>query len=115
MRRLILAFAAATLAGSAALPAFALDLEVANNSKTTIRHIYMSETGAKKWGDDQLGDGDDDTIDPGDTYTLNDIDAGRYDLKLVAADGTECIVPDVDFANDKIWTITEAVLSSCAR
>ena len=43
------------------------------------------------------------------------VEASASNFKLVAADGTECIVPDVDFANDKIWTITEALLSSCAR
>lgn len=92
---------------------FALDFDVENNSKTTIHHLYLSATDETKWGDDQLGDDNDDTIEPGDSYTVEDIEPGRYDIKLVTADGTQCIVKNVRFGTDKVWTITEAMLDSC--
>ena len=111
-RMLSILCAGVMLAASSAL---ALDLEVSNSSKTTIHHIYLSAVGAKNWGDDQLGDSDDDTIEPGDSYTIEDIEPGRYDLKLVAQDGTACIVSNVRFGTDKTWTITEAMLDSCGK
>ena len=95
--------------------ALALDLDIANKSKTTIHHIYLSAVGEKNWGDDQLGDEDDDTIDPGGSYTVSDIEAGKYDLKLVASDGTACVVSNVRFGTDKVWTITEAMLDNCSN
>jgi hypothetical protein len=111
MRKLVFAVAAAF--SLVALHAQASDIEVVNKSKTTIQHIYVSETDSNRWGDDQLGDDEDDTIAPGDSYTIEDIDAGRYDLKLVATDGTTCIIHDQRIGTDKVWTVTEAMLDSC--
>ncbi len=93
--------------------ALALDVEVANKSKTTIAHIYISEVDSNKWGDDQLGDDDDDVIEPGDSYTVEDIEPGRYDLKLVASDKTTCVVHNQRIGSDKTWTVTEEMLDSC--
>lgn len=115
MRLLKTALIACLGLGMTTLGARALDLEIANKSKTIIHHIFLSEVDAKNWGDDQLGDEDDDTIDPGGSYTVTDIEAGKYDLKLVASDGTSCIVKSVRFGVDKVWTITEAMLDSCAN
>ena len=113
MRKLSLALLAALALGASTLSARALDLEVSNQSKTTIHHIYLSAVGEKKWGEDQLGDTDEDTIDPGDTYTISDIEPGRYDLKLVSSDKTVCVIANVRFGTDKTWTVTEAMLDSC--
>lgn len=111
---LIVGLALAGLAsGMMTFGALALDLDIANTSKTPIHHIYLSAVGEKNWGDDELGDEDDDTIEPGASYTVTDIEAGKYDLKLVASDGTACIVPNVRFGTDKVWTITEAMLDNC--
>ena len=115
MRKLTLALLASLALAASSIGARALDLEVSNESKTTIHHIYMSAVGEQKWGDDQLGDGDEDTIDPGDTYTLSDIEPGKYDLKLVASDGTVCVIGNVRFGTDKVWTVTEAMLDSCGK
>lgn len=115
MRKIALVFLACTGLVATSIIARALDLEVANESKTTIHHIYLSAVGEKNWGDDQLGDGEDDTIDPGDSYTMSDIDPGRYDLKLVASDGTVCVVGNVRFGADKVWTVTEGMLDTCGK
>ncbi|MEO8957828.1 MAG: hypothetical protein ABI304_02715 [Rudaea sp.] len=93
----------------------ALSLKVANNSKTGIQHLYLSDAGDKNWGPDQLGDGKDDTIEPGGSYTITRIEAGDYDVKLVADDDTECEVDDVDFKTSKTWTITEHMLDKCDK
>lgn len=98
-----------------AAPAIALDLEVQNNSKTRIVHLFMSPVDEQKWGEDQLGENDQDTIDPADSYTIEEIEPGIYDLKMVAEDGTACILPHVRFAEGKVWTITEELLDSCIK
>ena len=115
MRKLVIAFAASAALLATCPGARALDLELENRSKTSIQHLYLSAVGEKKWGDDQLGDGSDDTVDPGDSYTLSEIEPGRYDLKLVAGDGTECVIPNVRFGDDKVWTVTEKMLDSCGK
>ena len=95
--------------------AMAIDLEVQNNSKTKITHLYMSAIDEQKWGEDQLGEDDRDTIDPNDSYTIEEIDQGIYDLKIVAEDGATCVLPHVRFAEGKVWTITEELLDSCVK
>lgn len=110
MRYLILAAAIALFpAGQAA----AHDLDIVNKSRTSIHHLYLSPVKADEWGDDQLGDGSGDTVEPGDTFTLTEIDRGRYDVMLVADDGTECVVEDVRFNESKEWVITERMLDRC--
>ena len=93
----------------------AFELEVQNDSKTKIVHLYMSAIDEKNWGEDQLGADDQDTIDAADSYTIEDIDPGIYDLKIVAEDGTSCVLGHVRFAEGKVWTITEALLDSCIK
>lgn len=93
----------------------AFDLEVQNESKTKITHLFMSAIDEKNWGEDQLGENDQDTIDPADSYTIEDIEPGIYDLKIVAEDGASCVIGHVRFAEGKVWTVTEALLDSCVK
>lgn len=91
----------------------ALQLQVVNKSKTTISHLYVSSAHQKAWGPDQLGEGNEDTIEPGHQFNLHHIDRGTYDVKLVAEDGTECEVDDVEFDESKQWVISERTLDKC--
>ena len=93
--------------------AYALKLEVINKSKSSVHHLYVSDSGAKNWGPDQLGNGSDDTVEPGSKFTLRGIEAGTYDVKIVTEDGTECEVDDADFDESKQWVITERMLDKC--
>ncbi len=93
--------------------AYALHLEVSNKSKASIHHLYVSDSGSKAWGPDQLGSGSDDTVDPGHKFTLHGIEAGTYDVKLVTEDGTECEVDGVEFDESKVWVVTEGILAKC--
>jgi hypothetical protein len=115
MQRLRLAALAAAALLMAMGAARAIELEVRNESKTKIVHLFMSEVDQKNWGEDQLGADDQDTIDPEDSYTLEDIEPGVYDLKLVAEDGTACVLSNVRFAQGKVWTITEDLLNACVK
>jgi hypothetical protein len=90
--------------------ASALELQVTNKSKTAVHHLYLSASSQKAWGPDQLGDA---TVEPGSKFTLHGIEAGKYDVKLVAAEGTECEVDDADFDSSMEWIITEHMLAKC--
>jgi hypothetical protein len=102
---------AIALLAAGTVQALADELKIVNKSEYDIHHLYVSSARAKNWGRDQLGK--DTTIDAGESYTLTDIPGGRYDLKLVDEDGTECEVENVDFTGGKIWTITNKLLERC--
>lgn len=110
MRTFAIGLAAAL---SLACAAKAAELEIQNDSQTTIQHLYVSDASSNKWGPDQLGDRRRDVIKPGASFTLTGIDRGRYDLKLVAADDTVCVIEDQRIGQDKVWTITEHMLDHC--
>ena len=107
--------ASALALGLGAASALAMEVEVRNETKTKITHLFLSPPGQQKFDEDQLGENSDDSIDANDTYTMEEIDAGTYDLKIVAEDGTACMLPDVRFAEGKGWTITEALLAACVK
>lgn len=88
-------------------------LKIVNSSGKTIYHLYMSDSSDNHWGPDQLGNSESDTIEPGGTFTLTDIDSGSYDIKLATKGGTECEVDDVEFDADYRWTVTNDMLSDC--
>lgn len=94
--------------------AYAVQLKIVNKSKTSIHHLYVSPASQKAWGPDQLGSGNDDTVEPGHKFNLHGIEPGTYDIKLVAEDKTECEVDDVEFDESKEWVITEGILDKCA-
>ena len=115
MRMKSLTLASALALCVAAPSAMALDLEVKNESKTKIMHLFMSAVDEQKWGEDQLGENDQDSIDPSDSYTIEEIEQGIYDLKIVAEDGSTCVLPHIRFAEGKVWTITEELLDACVK
>ena len=105
--------AVAVVSCAVASSAFAYQLQVVNKSKTSIHHLYVSSAKQKSWGPDQLGNGDDDTIEPGHQFKLHHIKPGSYDVKLITEDDTECEIDDVDFDESKQWVITERLLNKC--
>jgi hypothetical protein len=93
--------------------AFALQLQVKNQSKGAIHHLYISPSGQKSWGPDQLGSESGDVVAPGGQFNLHGIEAGTYDVKIVTQEGTECEVGGAEFDESKEWVITEAMLDKC--
>lgn len=91
--------------------AHAKRLVVYNQSSTEIHHLSSSDD--KNWGPDQLGDDAKDVIAPVGKFTLKQIDADDYDLRLVTDDGDVCKVDDVDFSQSQQWVITDGVLDGC--
>ena len=88
-------------------------LEIVNNSSKTIYHLYLSDADSDEWGDDQMGDNEDDVIEAGGSFTLTDIESGTYDVKLVTKSGAECEVDNVKFDSDYQWNVTNGMLKNC--
>lgn len=97
------------------LVAFAegVSIKLKNDSKWEIHHLFLSPVSENDWGPDQLGEGDEDTLDPKGTMELTDIPKGKYDVKLVDEDGDECVVESVDFDADKEVTVNDKDLLDC--
>ena len=84
---------------------------VVNQSSYTFMRLYLSSSTRRAWGPDQLGRK---TIAPGNSFTLNSIPCGLYDVKLVDEDGDACIVTEVPMCrNHTHWEVTNSLLASC--
>ncbi len=59
-------------------------IEITNGSGYEVATLYISETGADSWGDNWLGG---DTIAEGNSYVVEDIPAGIYDVRVKDAAG----------------------------
>jgi len=107
-------FAVACVLGSLLLaaPALAATVRIVNSSAWEIHHLYLSPSDTVNWGPDQLGD----AIIAGDngTFTLTNIPADDYDIRIVDEDGDECVIEDVDIdADHETWSITSKDLLAC--
>ncbi|HKR02423.1 MAG TPA: hypothetical protein VJT09_17230 [Pyrinomonadaceae bacterium] len=84
---------------------------ITNKSEWAIHHLYLSPEDKDTWGADQLGDN---TIEPGESFTLKNIPCGEYDIKVVDEDGDECIIEGVVMCKDHThWDITNKELAKC--
>jgi hypothetical protein len=96
-----------------ATAAFAGNFEVKNGTDKNVHHLYLSPASQTNWGPDQLGNGHDDVIEAGTSFTLTDVEDGTYDVKLVLEDGSACVAKGVSFEGDMEWTIDEDVVANC--
>ena len=84
---------------------------VRNKSAWEIQELYLSTVDANAWGADRLGL---DTLESGKNVKLADIPCGSYDVRVVNADGDECVVAGaVLCADHDAWTLTDADLQTC--
>ena len=82
-----------------------------NKSSFDIYHLFLSPEDKDTWGPDQLGEK---VIHSGESYTLNDIPCGEYDIKLVDEDGDACIVEGIVMCKDHThWDLTNSELARC--
>jgi len=108
------AFAAAA-AGQEAAPVeprpAAASVEIVNRTRWAIYELYLSPSDALEWGDDQLGD---ETIEPGDHFTLTDIPCEVWDVLLIDEDGDDCVFVGLDLCRDDYeWVIENDALLAC--
>lgn len=95
------------------VPAFAAkrsSVKVINQSKWDIHHMFVSPTEQEDWGVDQL---EDQIIEAGASFTLNQVPCDVYDIKVVDEDGDECILEAVDICQNSYWKITTKELLEC--
>lgn len=84
---------------------------IANKSRFTIYRLFLSPSANRRWGKDQLGRR---TIKPGDSFTLNRIPCGLYDIKVVDQDGDACEIREVSMCRDHThWDLTNDDLLRC--
>lgn len=67
-----------------------------NTGEVDVCEIYMAPSGETSWGPDQL---EGKTIPAGETFTLNNIPTGVYDISVVFCNGSEATVEQVDVHN----------------
>lgn len=87
--------------GSAGTVSLILD----NQSSLTLCYLYISPVNQDDWGDDQLGA--DNTVAPGDSFTITDIPAGTYDLRVETCDDQNVERRGEVLDGETTWTITD--------
>lgn len=111
VRRVALAVALG-LSGVAASASADVEVKFDNKTDWSIHHMYLAPTSTEEWGPDQLGD---DTIEPGDNFTLKNIPEGKYDFKIVDEDEDECVVANVSVKASETVKLTNDLLVGCQQ
>jgi len=96
-----------------ALPTFAApksSVKIINGSKWDIHHLFIAPASSDKWGPDQL---EDNIIQSGQSFTINNIPCDEYDVKVVDEDGDECVIEAAKLCSDHYWKITDEDLLEC--
>ncbi len=78
-------------------------IKIANSTGQSINYAYVSPASSSTWGVDQLGSS---TIASGSNFTLTNITAGSYDVKVVLADGSIKYQYGVSVSAGYITTVT---------
>jgi hypothetical protein len=107
----LFAFAALALPLPSKAKAQRAEFMINNRSDWDIYHMYLSPEQKDTWGPDQLGEH---VIKSGESFTLNDIPCGEYDIKLVDEDGDACVVEGIVMCKDHThWDLTNKELANC--
>jgi hypothetical protein len=106
----LLASAALLALAAVMTPAAAAQLTVANDSSSVIHHLFVSPAAERNWGADQLGK---ETIDSKGRFTVRNIPAGKYDIRIVDEDDDACVLKAIDLQMDQTWTLTDQILKTC--
>lgn len=75
-------------------------ITITNKSDWEIDHIYISAVENDKWGEDLLGD--DEILSKGESIRV-EVDCGNWDVKIVAEDGQECVVDNINLCASDKW------------
>ena len=106
----VLLLAGLAPATAAAQPGGHYTLVIENESRYDIYYIYMSRTLEDDWGRDRLGR---EVLSSGETFALENIPAGEYDVKFVDEDDDGCILNDIAIVHDTAWSLTTDFLLKC--
>jgi len=81
-------------------------VQVVNSSSYTIGYLYISPSSSSDWGPDQLGSY---VIDPGETFTVYDIEVGSYDIMVQDLDHGELASTYGEYVGTTglVWTLSD--------
>ena len=86
-------------------------VNIVNNSSREIRNVYLSHVHVDDWGANQLGNA---TIQPGQSFSLNDVACDQQQVKVIAEDLDGCFVSTIVSCGDSAtWTITNDTPRDC--
>ena len=92
-------------------PASAFDLVVVNEADSSIIHnLYIAPAKSKKWSEDKLQN---QTVAKNARFTIRDIPAGVYDLKVIDDDDDTCVFPNINIDQNKEWKLTDTIMQTC--
>jgi hypothetical protein len=98
----------------AIVPSFAsaAELQIVNSSGRPIYELYLVAVGARSWGPDLLRRKQPSLIARNETYTLEGVPPGSYQLMMVV-DGSECQIDPLNIADTLRVDLTPARLREC--
>jgi hypothetical protein len=87
-------------------------VQIVNNSRWEVRHLYLSPVDNDNWGPDQLSEM---VIAPGQSYTLN-VSCNQAEVKLISEDQDGCFLSQtVACTGNAVWTITNDLVPNCGN
>lgn len=96
------------LAAPGAALAEDLTFQLTNSSSLTVTHFFTSPSNTDAWEEDVFGEG---VLPPGNTVPVTIADGSDqcvYDMKFIADNGAELIVPEIDLCALGEYTLTDA-------
>ncbi|WP_431284995.1 hypothetical protein ACQW02_09320 [Humitalea sp. 24SJ18S-53] len=76
---------------------------VVNQSNSTVREVYFSHASLNGWGVDQLGER---VLQPGQSLAFRAANTGRYDFRVVWANGRASELRQIDICRAAVITVT---------
>ena len=113
--RLILAFLALVLAGSATLRAAGKGVRLWNLTGATISGFQLSPAGKNEWGENQTLNDKDKEVDHDERLRITGVEPGRYDAKVTYPDARQCLVRDIEIKADAVFSIADKDLKDCTK
>ncbi|MCA9670708.1 MAG: hypothetical protein KC503_34160 [Myxococcales bacterium] len=85
-------------------------LTLINQSDYSIVDVRLAPVGTVSWGPNLAGG----EIPPGGSLTIDFIDCGDYDVRIIDDTNTECVLPSLRLCFENAdWYITNADLANC--
>ena len=92
-------------------PAAAVDLVVINEANFSIIHqLYIAPAKSQNWSENKLPD---QKVAKNGKFTIRDLVAGAYDLKVVDDDDDSCVFSNINMDQNKEWKLTDINMIKC--
>jgi hypothetical protein len=94
-------------------PASAFDLVVVNEASfSAIHKLYLAPAKSNAWGEDKLQN---QTVAENGRFTVRDIPAGVYDVKIIDEDDDgSCVVAEITINKNEELRLTDEMMLQCA-